>query len=201
MWIRTIFTSLRDYNYSCKTRFTPLRKRRRFRSLFIYTYQVRPFFLPRALQTRLPPLEKSDEHPFPFVCLPIWVSFLFSRLRSCPPASFARKTDSQRTYCASFDRMRVYRQLSAGIAKFCVSVGEIESSLRGNVLGVRGVRFLPVRTKETWLPKTLCTLPPLAHLHTSGDQNSKENGGYTRLPCSELIMELLFLRHERDFLF
>lgn len=37
---------------------------------------------------------------------------------------------------ARFDRMLVYRQLSAGIAKFCVSVGEIESSLRGNVPSV-----------------------------------------------------------------
>lgn len=53
--------------------------------------------------------------------------------------------------------------LVPGIAKFCVSVGEIESSLRGNVLGVR---FLLVRTKETWLPKTLCTLPRL-RIHTS----------------------------------
>lgn len=101
------------------------------RSLRLYTKSSLPSFPP----TRLEPLEKSNEHLFlSSVCLPIWISFLFSvPPLSRPAASFARKTDSQRTYCASFDRMRVYRQLSAGIAKFCVSVGEIESSLRGNV--------------------------------------------------------------------
>lgn len=98
--------------------------------------------------TRLPPLQKSDEHSFPSACVCPFESFsCFSRSHS--RAALTYKTSSQRTYCASFDRMRVYRQLSAGIAKFCVSVGEIESSLRGNVPGVRGVRLLPVRTKET----------------------------------------------------
>lgn len=63
--------------------------------------------------------------------------------------------------------------LMPGIAKFWVSVGEIESSLRGNVLP--GVRFLPVRTKETWLPKTLCTLPRLCtHTSKRAHWNSKK---------------------------
>jgi len=44
--------------------------------------------------------------------------------------------DSIKGLIAHFDRMLVYRQLSASIAKFCVSVGEIESSLRGNVPSV-----------------------------------------------------------------
>lgn len=62
--------------------------------------------------------------------------------------------------------------LVPGIAKFCVSVGEIESSLRGNV---PGVRFLPVRTKETWLPETLCTLPRLrTHIRERVHWNSKK---------------------------
>lgn len=76
---------------------------------------------------------KSEKHLFP--------SCLFESLSDFPVTFqflpyFTYEADSQRTYCTSFDRMLVYRQLSAGIAKFRVSVGEIESSLRGNVLGV-----------------------------------------------------------------
>lgn len=178
-----------------------------FRSLFAPLYIHHKSFLPSSSSSWrashvLPPLEKSDEHPFPSVCLPIWIPFLFSRLRSSRPSSFARETDSQRTYCASFDRMRVYRQLSAGIAKFCVSVGEIESSLRGNVPGARAesdfYRFGP--KKLDYRRRCVRYLRPRTYPHTRAGIKTQKRARCTRLTCPGLIMELLFVRHDRDFL-
>lgn len=136
---------------------------------------------------------RKSEYLFPSIPVCLFESFSdFPVLHSY----FTYETDSQRTYCASFDRMLVYRQLSAGIAKFCVSVGEIESSLRGNVSGVFAESdFYWFSYQRNLITEDVVYVTSRKHKCTYTrrrvHRNSKENGRCTLY--FGLIMKLLFM--------